>query len=238
MKKPALIALIAVLIGACNPAPEQSNENTVGGASVSSFAQTPLAKATTKLSLDVSKAQPGQFAIADLISYSGAKPKITAPVGWTLVRDDSSPTTRQSLYWRLIQANDPSPTWTFSEPVEAQGAILLLDNVAASNPVDASSGNSGGPGVAAKSVTTTRGGAFILAFYATDFAGGGLGERCPTNVSAILGQEAQPREYWIVGTYQNRKGETEDWSCPSGQLYNAVAAQVAIARGTTPATAP
>ncbi len=238
MMRHTWLVVLAAIILACNPSPQESAENAVGGASLSSFAQTPLAKATTRLVLDSSKAQLGQFAIADVLSYGGPKPTVTAPAGWTLLRDDSSPTTRQSLYWRLIQANDPSPTWTFSQPVDAQGAILLLDNVAASNPVDASSGNVGGPGVAAKSLTTTRGGAFILAFYATDFGGGGLGPLCQANVSAIIDQEAQSHEYWIVGTYQTRKGETGDWSCPSGQLYNAVAAQVAIARGATPATTP
>ncbi|MGD0076336.1 MAG: hypothetical protein ABSD31_18675, partial [Candidatus Binataceae bacterium] len=121
-----------------NYAPPESAENTVGGASVGSFAQAPLAKATTSLTLDSSKAKPDQLGIADVMSYSGAKPNIAAPAGWTLIRDDSSPSTRQSLYWHVIRANDPSPTWTFSEPVDAQGAILLLDNVAASNPVDAS----------------------------------------------------------------------------------------------------
>ncbi|HTY55037.1 MAG TPA: hypothetical protein VMB26_07555 [Candidatus Binataceae bacterium] len=202
---------------------------------MASYAQTPMAAKTTKISLDSSKAKAGQLAIADVISYGGAKPMITAPDGWTLIRDDSTTTTRQSLYWRVMQANEPSPTWTFSEPVDAQGALLLLDNVAANNPVDASSGNTGGPGVAAKSVSTTRGGNFILAFYATDFGGAGLGPKCPANVSAIVDQEAQPREYWIVATYQGRKGDTDDLACPSGQLYNAVAAQVAVARGTAPA---
>jgi hypothetical protein len=238
MMRHTWFVVLAAVIAACNPSPQETTESAVGGASVSSFAQTPLAKATTSLILDSSKAKPGQLAIADVLSYSGAKPMITAPAGWTLLRDDSSPSTRQSLYWHLIQANDPSPTWTFSEPVDAQGVILLLDNVAASNPVDASSGNTGGPGVAAKSVTTTRGGDFILAFYATDFGGSGLGPHCPTNVSAIVDQETQSHEYWIIGTYQNRKGETEDLPCPSGQLYSAVAAQVAIARGATPATTP
>jgi len=236
MRKYALLALPAFLLFACNYSPPQSNENTVGGASVSSFAQTPLAKATTRLSLDVSKAEPGQFAIADVISYSGAKPKITAPTGWVLLRDDSSPTTRQSLYWHSIKANEPNPVWTFSEAVDARGAVLLLDNVAATDPVDASSGTAGNSGVVAKSVTTTRGGDFILAFYATDFFGVGLGPKCPNDVSSIIDQETQSHEYWIVGSYQNRKGETEDIACPSAQLYNAVAAQVAIARGTAEAT--
>jgi hypothetical protein len=234
----AWLVILAAAVAACNPSQQETPETVTGGASVSSYAQTPLAKATTSLALDGSKAKPGQFAIADVISYGGAKPTITAPEGWTLLRDDSSPATRQSLYWHLIKANDPSPTWTFSEPVDAQGAILLLDNVAADNPIDGSSGNTGGPGVVAKSVTTTKGGGFILAFFATNFGGGGLGEQCPSSVSVILSQESQPREYWVVGSYQGRKGDTPEVSCPSGQLYNAVAAQVAIARGTTPATSP
>src|SRR5271155_399090 len=227
--------VLAAVIAACNPAPQESNENAVGGASVGSSAQTPMTKAATKITLDTSKAKPGQLAIADVLSYGGAKPMITAPAGWTLLRDDSTSSTRQSLFWRVMQANDPSPTWTFSAPLDAQGVILLLDNVAESNPVDASSGNTGGPGVSAKSVTTTRGGNFILGFYATDFGGGGLGPHCPANVSAIVDQETASHEYWIVGTYQNRKGDTDDISCPSGQLYNAVAAQVAVARGNAPA---
>jgi hypothetical protein len=233
--RPIWLVALVVLIAACSPSPQESNENVVGGASVSSSTQTPMAQKTTTLSLDTSKAKPGQLALADVLSYSGSKPMITAPDGWTLIRDDSSPSTRQSIYWRIVKANDPNPTWKFSEPVDAQGAIVLLDNVAESSPVDASSGNTGGPGVAAKSMTTTRGGSFVLAFYATDFGGAGLGPRCPANVSSIIDQETSSRGYWIVGTYQNRKGETEDIACPSGQLYNAVAAQVAIARG--PATA-
>jgi hypothetical protein len=77
-----------------------------------------------------------------------------------------------------------------------------------------------------------------MAFYATDFGGAGPGTHCPPNVSAIVDQETQSHGYWIIGTYQSRKGETEDLSCPSGQLYNAVAAQVAIARGAAPPAAP
>jgi len=233
--RPIWLVALLVLIAACSPSPQESNENVVGGASVSSYTQTPLTQKTNMLTLDTSKAKPGQLAVADVMSYSGAKPMITAPDGWTLIRDDSSPSTRQSIYWRIVKADDPKPTWKFSEPVDAQGVIVLLDNVAESNPVDASSGNTGGPGVVAKSMTTTRGGSFVLAFYATDFGGAGLGPHCPANVSSILDQETATHGYWIIGTYQNRKGDTEDIACPSGQLYNAVAAQVAIARGTAAA---
>src|SRR5260370_30512452 len=121
----------AVLIAGCNASPPPlSAENTVGGANVVSTAQAPITKGTTSLSLDWgTKAQAGQVAIADVISFGGPKITITAPAGWQVIRDDSTPTTRQSLYWHEVQANDASTAaWTFSEPVDAKGAIILLDN--------------------------------------------------------------------------------------------------------------
>ena len=103
----ALIAVAAVFIVGCNSSPSQTPENTVGGPNIVSSAQAPMKKATTSLSLDWGpKAQAGQVAIADVLSYGGSKPTITAPAGWQMIRDDSSKTTRQSLYWHAIQAND------------------------------------------------------------------------------------------------------------------------------------
>ncbi len=163
-----LIAIAAVFVViACNSVPVQTAENTVGGANVVSSAQAPMATATTSLTLDWGpKGQAGQVAIADVISYGGKKPTITAPAGWQMIRDDSTPTTRQSLYWHAIQGNDSSTaTWTFSDPVDVQGAILLLDNVASAAPVDVSSGNSDNSGTLnAKSVVTTGDGDLILTF--------------------------------------------------------------------------
>ena len=73
----------AVFVVACNSGPSQTADNTVGGANVVSTAQTPMATATTSLSLDWGKkAQAGQVAIADVISYGGPKTTITAPAGW------------------------------------------------------------------------------------------------------------------------------------------------------------
>src|ERR1019366_4643047 len=169
----ALIAVAAVFAVACNSSPSQLAYNTVGGANVVSTAKTPMATATTSLSLDWGKkGQAGQVAIADVMSYGGSKTTITAPTGWQLIRDDSTPTTRQSLYWHAIQASDPSTaTWTFSEPVDAQGAIVLLDNVAPGAPVDMSNVNTGNGGkVTSSSMTTTADGDLILIFKVTDFS--------------------------------------------------------------------
>lgn len=238
MIKRALMAAAAVFaVAACNFGQNQTMDNTVGGANVVSTAQAPMASATTSLSLDWgTKAQAGQIALADVLSYGGPKPTITAPTGWQLIRDDSTQTTRQSLYWHAVQAKDPSTaTWTFSEPVDAQGALLLLDNTAPGVPVDITSGNTGSGGTAtANSIVTTANGDLILAFYATDFGGPGLSPTMPTNVESILDQEMKSHEYWILANYQNQIGSTENAASTVSQLFNWVAAQIAIKRAAAP----
>lgn len=234
MIKRALMVAAAVFVAACNSSPSQTRENTVGGANVVSSAQTPLTKAATSLSLNWgNKAQAGQVAIADVLSYGGSKPTIAAPAGWQLIRDDSTQTTRQSLYWHAIQANDASKaTWTFSEPVDTQGAVVLLDNVAASAPVDMTSGNTGTGGtLTAKSMVTTANADLILSFYATDFHLPGLAPQLSADTSTLINQEATPSEFWILASYQSQNGATEDQVCSAAQLFNWTAVQVAIKRG-------
>ena len=95
-----LMVLMAVSMAACNSGAPQSADNTVGGANVVSAAHVPLSKETKSLSLDWGKnARAGQVAIADVVTYGGPKVTITPPTEWTLIRDDSTETTRQSLYW-------------------------------------------------------------------------------------------------------------------------------------------
>ena len=230
--------LAAVFLVACNSGPQQSADNAVGGATVVSTAQAPIAKATTSLALDWGKkAQAGQVAIANVLTYGGSKPVITPPTGCQLIRNDSTDTTRQSLYWHAVVASDPSTSkWTFSEAVDAQGAIVLLDNVAADAPVDMTSGNSGSGGtVTAKSVTTTSDGNLILSFYATDFAHPGLlgsFAQPPPNTKTLVNQEDAPLEYWILGSYQTQNGTTDEQVCSASQIFNWVAAQVAIKHGS------
>jgi hypothetical protein len=230
-----LIAVAAALMAGCNSGPSpQTAENTVGGANVVANTQAPMAKQTTSLSLDWGpKGQAGQVAIADVISYGGPKITVTAPTGWQLIRDDSTPTTRQSLYWHEIQANEASAAaWTFSEPVDAQGVVLLLDSVAANAPVDMTTSNTGTGGtLTAKSVVTTADGDLILSFFATDFRGPGLGPTMPADVKSVLNQQATSHEYWIMANYQSQNGNTEDAESNTGQIFNWVAAQVAIKRG-------
>jgi hypothetical protein len=251
MIKRALMGAAAFMVVACNSGPSQTPDNSVGGANVVSSAKTPMAKATTSLTLEWgSKGQAGQVAIADVLSYGGSGPAITAPAGWQLIRDDSTKTTRQSLYWHTLQANEGSnATWTFSTPVDAQGAVVLLDNVASTAPVDMSSGNTSASGgsITAKSVVTTSDGDLILSFFATDFGAyrpiscgkcDGLNPTLPPNVSVVLNHESTALEYWILANYQTQIGETGPQTSEVAQLFNWVAAQVAIKRGAVTSPTP
>lgn len=240
-----LIAVAAVFLVTYNSSPSSgSAANTAGGVTVISSAQAPTTKATTSLSLDVGpNPQIGQVAIADVLTYGGPRPTITAPDGWELIRDDFTPTTRQSLYWHAIQGGDSSTAeWTFSEPVDAQGSVLLVDNVASDSPVDASSGNTGGLNgkMTANSVATTSDGDLILAFNATDFGSyrlascgicGGLNPTLPENESVVVNQETAGLEYWILASSQSQIGQTDPQVSDAAQFYNWVAAQVAIKPG-------
>jgi hypothetical protein len=235
MIKRALMGAAAVFIVACNSGPLQTADNSVGGATIVSTAQVPMAAATSNLTLDWGKkAQAGQVAIADVLTYGGSNSTITAPAGWQLIRDDSTSTTRQSLYWHAIQANDPGAlTWTFSQPVAAQGAIVLLDNVAPGAPVDMSNAKKGtGGDVKSAALTTTADGDLVLIFAATDFGNAPILAPVASDMTAVVKQEQAPYQYWIVATWQAQNGATEETEFNFPQLFNWVAAQVAIKHGT------
>lgn len=236
MIKRALMGAAAVFIVACNPGPPPaSSTNTVGGADVIASTHSKMATATTSLALDWGKkAQAGQVAIADVMTYGGPKTAITAPDGWKLIRDDSTATTRQSLYWHAIQASDPSTsTWNFSAPVDAQGAIVLLSNVAPGAPVDMSNAKTGSGGsLKSSTMTTTADGDLVLIFKSTDFGNSPLQAQVPGDMSAVVAQEKSPHQYWILATYQGQNGATEETDFEFPQLVNWVAAQVAIKHAT------
>lgn len=236
MFKSMLATAAALFVVACNAgSPERSATNTVGGADVVASTQAPMATKASSLALDWGKkAQAGQVAIADVLTYGGPKTKITAPAGWQLIRDDSTPTTRQSLYWHAIQASDPSSsTWQFSAPVDAQGAIVLLANAAATAPVDMSNVKTGAGGdLKSTSMTTTADGDLVLIFKSTDFGNAPLHWQPPGDMTMVSAQENAPHQYWIVATWQGQNGPTEETEFSFPQLVNWVAAQVALKHGS------
>ena len=73
MIKRALMGAAALFVVACNPGPPPSSAtNTVGGADVVASTQTKMTPQTRSLSLDMGKkAQAGQVAVADLMTYGG-----------------------------------------------------------------------------------------------------------------------------------------------------------------------
>ncbi len=229
------LVMVALLIG-CEPSPTESKLGTIGGASISAMVQTPMLRAAARLAVETNaKPRTGQFMIADILTYGGKATVITAPPTWTLLRDDSTISVRQSLYVHAVGENDSgSAAWTFSRPVDAQAVTLLLDNVSLEAPVDVTNGDTGTLGLIAKPVTTSSDGDLILVFFATDFQGTGLGAQVPLDMIVIAMQEAKPLQYWVLGTYQSSKGETDTVRCPTGQLYNSIGAQVAIRRKIAP----
>jgi len=69
-------------------------------------------------------------------------PSITAPAGWSLVRQDAGERSlRRATYVRVATAQEPaSATWSFSKMSSAAGAVMSYSGVSTSSPVEAHSG--------------------------------------------------------------------------------------------------
>ncbi len=173
----------------------------------------------------------GQLLIADVMTYGGNLPVIEAPAGWQLIREDSTSTTRQSLYWHVAEADEQPAEWKFSQKVDAQGMLVMLDDASVSDPIDASSGAGGDHDLKAPRLTTNDDGDFILVLFATDFGGIAPGpSSIPDNMSMVINQDWDTHSYWAVGAYQAKRGDIEEAECDTPQLYAAAAAQLAIRR--------
>ncbi|HUO03943.1 MAG TPA: hypothetical protein VMU16_01975 [Candidatus Binataceae bacterium] len=246
-----LFTLLAAVVLVCNfPALAQSADtltadNTVGGPYPRAMVQAaPVKVGTDKTPTTLQfqwdpKGQSGMLAIADIISYGGPFPVIAAPDGWNLIRDDADRlTTRQTLYWHVMDSDDPATlTWSFNQAVDAEGAIVLLENASTAAPIDATSGNiDNGWELTASSALTTTSGDLILSFDSSDFGASanydgviGPGQVFPDNVNTIVNQDwAEP--YWILGAWQTTQGETGDIVSNGVQLGRWIASQVAVRR--------
>jgi hypothetical protein len=230
------LAVWVAIASGCNlPPAADVHIGRVGGVNVTSLAQ-PLIKRTKAMTIDWGPmGHAGQFAVAQVLTYGGGEETaIIAPSGWKLMRDDrGAPKLRQSLYWKIVQQADGSTNrWNFSERVDAQGAVLLLDDLPSTARVEAASGNTGsGNKPTAKSVVATMDGDLILAFYATNFGPGGLSVTPPRNAAIIVDQTWSQNEYWIAGTTIMR-GRSDDIQSETVQLSDWIGALVAIARQT------
>jgi hypothetical protein len=75
-------------------------------------------------------------------------------------------------------------------------------------------------------------GDLVLIFKATDFSNAPLVAQVPGDMSAVVAQDKLPNEYWILSTWQSQNGPTEETDFSFPQLFNWVAAQVAIKHGS------
>jgi type II secretory pathway pseudopilin PulG len=120
----------------------------------------------------------GQLLIAGITVDGVSGLAVTPPSGWIQIRrtDNSTnpPPYNLSLfsYYKFAGSNEPSSyTWTINSSRRAAGGMMRYSGVA-SNPIDASSGNTGNGGtqnnLRASSVTTSVDDTALVGFYASD----------------------------------------------------------------------
>jgi len=115
-----------------------------------------------------SATQPGDLVVA-AVSTRGA-PTITAPSGWTLVRQDANgSTSRTAVYVRRAASGDPaSVSWGLSSSQAAVVSFSSYSGVSSSTPVEASSGTvrtTSSRSVTAPSVTTGGAGRVVVGIF-------------------------------------------------------------------------
>ena len=115
----------------------------------------------------------GDVLVASVAARLSGTDSITPPSGWSLVRRDSNApqyhSLTQALYYKVAEAAEPtSYTWTLASTVSAAGAILNVEGVDVSTPVDSHSGafTPTSTSFVAPSVTTTTADDLVIAFFA------------------------------------------------------------------------
>ncbi len=103
------------------------------------------------------------------VAVRGA-PRITAPAGWVLVREDVNGTTqKQAVYYKVAGSSEPASfTWTFSASRAAAGGIFDYAGVNTSSPIDRSGGqvtSTASTSITAPSITTTSNGDQIVGLF-------------------------------------------------------------------------
>lgn len=142
------------------PPPPTSGQITLRG--VTSAANS----AESTLTIAVPAVQPGDVMLAS-VDVRGT-PSITAPAGWTLIREDVNGTAlRKATFWRVATSTEPANySWRLGGKPAAAGVMLTYSGVSTSNPVDAASGRaSTSATVSAASVQTTVPGDTVVGFY-------------------------------------------------------------------------
>ena len=115
----------------------------------------------------------GDVLVASVNARLSSSASISAPAGWSLIRQDSSApgyrSLTQALYYRVAGASEPAGyDWSLSSASSATGAVLDFKNVDRTTPIDAHSGafmpSTRFP--TAPSITTTVPGDIVVGFFA------------------------------------------------------------------------
>ena len=158
----------------------------------------------------------GQFLIAGIAVDGTSGMNVTPPNGWTQIRrTDNGNNVSVFSYYKFAGNGEPSTyQWTISPSRRAAGGIMRYTGVSTSNPIDASSGNTGNGGtqsnLRANSVTTTVNDTALVGFYASDTRtsmrdGNGMNEE----FDVANGNNAGPTIMGAQDTHGNR-GPTGD----------------------------
>jgi hypothetical protein len=106
--------------------------------------------------------------IAALYWDNAGRPTITAPIGWTLIRQDGSTADEEAaLYYHVAGAAEPtSYTWRSTLSVGFTGIIAAYAGVSTTTPIDVYAGQTGTTASAvAPSVTTTAGNEVVVTVW-------------------------------------------------------------------------
>ncbi len=122
---------------------------------------------TTTLTLDApSGVEAGDVMLAE-VAVRGT-PRITRPAGWTAIRSDKTSGQKQSIYYKVATATEPTTyAWAFSRAKPAAGGILDYAGVDTSSPIDAVGGqvNTSSTSLTAPSIVTTANADMLGAFF-------------------------------------------------------------------------
>jgi hypothetical protein len=151
--------------------PTATPTSTGGGGSISFRGVSGLDTAGSNLTISrPSGVLQNDVLIASIYWDNSSAAGVTAPSGWTLIRQDGSTAFEEvALYVRVATASEPtSYTWFASHGVGFTGIIAAYTGVSTSSPIDAHAGQTGTTqNAAAPSVTTVGTNDWLVTVWST-----------------------------------------------------------------------
>jgi hypothetical protein len=215
----AVVILLGAVFFTVNSAMQEQNKgshaSTVTYSSISIRGESSANNGTGATSLNLtlpSGVLAGDVLFAQVV-VAGSSTVITAPSGWTLVRNNTSSDLSDAVYYHVATGVDPkSFIWQFNASEEAAGGVFALVNVNTSTPVDTSTGqyNASTTSMTAQSVTTNTPVDKLLFFGAIDKQVSSL--NAPSGMSQI----------WVASTTKTTSYLAEQLLSTEGATGNKV----------------